>query len=179
MRTLDEARIGTILPDLPGQNESLAPDESIGLAVWRAALERLAGQSGVSIGMVAAFRSGAMLDDAIVCSRHWRLAPEDGPSLLRHLIRTRLAADREEGISGSKDLLLAQARHESMEFAGASLPPGMIHELENATLPKHHNVRTVQVEGSSATAEHYISGKQHRRQHEPGHTNWMAHQKND
>src|SRR3546814_1666483 len=27
MRTLDEARIGTILPDLPGQNESLAPDE--------------------------------------------------------------------------------------------------------------------------------------------------------
>src|SRR3546814_19278807 len=59
MRTLDEARIGTILPDLPGQNESLAPDESVGLAVWRAALERLAGQSGVSFGMVAAFRSGA------------------------------------------------------------------------------------------------------------------------
>src|SRR3546814_18804583 len=97
MRTLDEARIGTILPDLPGQNESLAPDESIGLAVWRAALERLAGQSGVSIGMVAAFRSGAMLDDAIVCSRHWRLAPEAGPSLLPHLIQLERGSGRERG----------------------------------------------------------------------------------
>src|SRR3546814_17177489 len=100
--------------------------------------------------MVAAFRSGAMLDDAIVCSRHWRLAPEDGPSLLRHLIRTRLAAAREEGISGSKDLLLAQARHESMEFAGARLSPGMINERENATLPQNNNDPTEQGEGGSA-----------------------------
>src|SRR3546814_13238226 len=65
MRTLDEARIGTILPDLPGQNERLAPDESIGLAVWRAAMDRLAGQSGVSIGTVAGFRLGAVLVDCM------------------------------------------------------------------------------------------------------------------
>src|SRR3546814_7897883 len=63
-----------------------------------------------------------------------------------------------------------------MEFAGARLPPGMIHELENATLPKHDNVRTVQLEGSSAKADAYISGKPLWRQNEPDEDHWLAQQ---
>src|SRR3546814_10229365 len=63
-----------------------------------------------------------------------------------------------------------------MEFAGARLPPGMIHELETATLPKHNNVRTVQLEGSSAKAEAYISGKPLWRQNEPDEDPWLAQQ---
>src|SRR3546814_12577778 len=109
--------------------------------------------------MVTAVRSSALLDVTMFCSHHWRLAPEDEPSLLRHLIRTRPAADREEGLSGSKDLPLAQARHESMGLAGARLPPGVIPDLEKATPPKHHHVRTVHVEGSPAKADAYISAK--------------------
>lgn len=176
MRTLDEARIGTILPDLPGQNESLVPDEGIGLPVWRTAIERLAAQSGVIIDMVAAFRSGAMLDDAVHCTRHWRLAPEDGPSLLRQLVRTRLAADREVGISTSKDVLLALARQESTEFAGFRLPPAMIDDLERAGLPPHEEVRTVRLEGSAAPADAYVSGKPLWRQSEPDEDHWLAQQ---
>lgn len=176
MRTLDAARIGTILPDLPGQNESLAPDESIGLGAWRAALERLAAQSGVIIDMVAAFRSGAMIDDAAFCSLHWRLAPQDGPALLRQLVRARLAADREQGLSGGKDMLLAQARLEGAEFAGTRLPAAMIGELERAGLPLHEQVRTVQLEGSAAGADARLSGTPLWRQGEPQQDHWLAQQ---
>lgn len=176
MRTLDEARIGTILPDLPGQNESLVPDSGISIAMWGAALERLAAQSGVIIDMVAAFRSGAILDDAVDCARRWRMAPEDGPNLLRQLIRTRLAADREAGLSTSKALLLAQARHECIELAGVEMPPALIQELENATLPVHDDVRTVRLEGSAAPADAYLSGKPLWRQSEPEEDHWLAQQ---
>lgn len=176
MRTLDEARIGTILPDLPGQNESLVPDEAISLSEWRTALERLAGQSGVIIDMVAAFRSGAMIDDAVYCGKHWRMAPEDGPELLRQLVRTRLAAERETGTGMSKELLLAQARLESTEFSGFHLPPTMIAELEAAALPVHEEPRTVMLEGSTAKADAYLSGKPVWRQNEPEADHWLAQQ---
>lgn len=176
MRTLDQARIGTILPDLPGQNESLVPDSGISIAMWGAALERLAAQSGVIIDMVAAFRSGAMLDDAVDCARRWRMSPEDGPDLLRQLVRTRLAADREAGLSTSKALLMAQARHESIELAGVEMPPALIQELENATLPVHDEVRTVRLEGSAAQADAYLSGKPLWRQSEPEEDHWLAQQ---
>lgn len=176
MRTLDQARIGTILPDLPGQNESLVPDSGVSIAMWGAALERLAAQSGVIIDMVAAFRSGAILDDAVDCARRWRMSPEDGPDLLRQLVRTRLAADREAGLSTSKALLMAQARHESIELAGVEMPPALIQELENATLPVHDEVRTVRLEGSAAQADAYLSGKPLWRQSEPEEDHWLAQQ---
>jgi hypothetical protein len=156
MRTLDEARIGTILPDLPGQNESLVPDSGISIAMWGAALERLAAQSGVIIDMVAAFRSGALLDDAVDCARRWRMSPEDGPDLLRQLVRTRLAADREAGLSTSRAAL--------------------IQELENARLPVHDEVRTVRLEGSAAPADAYLNGKPLWRQSEPEEDHWLAQQ---
>lgn len=176
MRTLDQARIGTILPDLPGQNESLVPDSGVSIAMWGAALERLAAQSGVIIDMVAAFRSGAILDDAVDCARRWRMSPEDGPDLLRQLVRTRLAADREAGLSTSKALLMAQARQESIELAGVEMPPALIQELENATLPVHDEVRTVRLEGSAAQADAYLSGKPLWRQSEPEEDHWLAQQ---
>jgi hypothetical protein len=176
MRTLDEARIGTILPDLPGQNESLVPDSGISIAMWGAALERLAAQSGVIIDMVAAFRSGALLDGAVDCARRWRMSPEDGPDLLRQLVRTRLAADREAGLSTSKALLMAQARHDSIELAGVEMSPALIQELENARLPVHDEVRTVRLEGSAAPADAYLSGKPLWRQSEPEEDHWLAQQ---
>lgn len=176
MRTLDEARIGTILPDLPGQNESLVPDSEISLGIWRAALERLAAQSGVIIDMIAAFRSGAILDDAVNCSRNWRLAPEDGPGLLRQLVRTRLAADREAGAASGKATLLLEARQQGMLFAGWEIPSVMIQELEASSLPVHDEVRTVLLEGSSAPADAYVSGKPLWRQSEPQEDHWLAQQ---
>ena len=176
MRTLDQAKIGTILPDLPGQNESLAPDDTINLSVWRTAIERLAAQSGVIIDMVASVRSGAMIDDAIHCSRYWRMAPEDGPSLLRQLVRTRLAAEREAGEAMSKELLLAQARLEATEFAGFRLNPDMIAELQAASLPMHDDVRTVLLEGSAEKADAYLQGRPLWRQAEPEMDHWLAQQ---
>lgn len=176
MRTLDEARIGTILPDLPGQNESLVPDSGISLSTWRAALERLVAQSGVIIDMIAAFRSGSIIDDAVNCARHWRLAPEDGVNLLRQLVRTRLASDREAGLAPSKAGLLAQARQESVMFAGWEIPPAMIQELETSGLPTHDEVRTVLLEDSTAPADAYVSGKPLWRQSEPQEDHWLAQQ---
>lgn len=176
MRTLDEARIGTILPDMPGQNESLVPDSGISLSTWRAALERLAAQSGVIIDMVAAFRSGSIIDDAVSCTRHWRLSPEDGPSLLRQLIRIRLASDREAGLATSKAVLLTQARQQNMMVAGWEIPSAMIQELETSGLPVHDEVRTVLLEDNTASADAYVTGKAPWRQSEPQEDHWLAQQ---
>jgi hypothetical protein len=92
------------------------------------------------------------------------------------LIRTRLAADREAGLSGSTELVLAKARQESTEFAGTCLSPVFINDLENAKLTVHEQVRTVQLDGSAAQADAYISGKPLWRQSEPDEDHWLAQQ---
>ena len=128
MRALAADGLAALLPDLPGQNESLVPLETADLSQWRAALaEVAAGIDGPVI--VVAIRGGALIDHGAEAAAWWRLAPAAGASLLRTLLRARVAADREAGRESSLESLQEQAKREALLLAGNRLSPAMLAEL--------------------------------------------------
>jgi hypothetical protein len=141
MRDLAARGVATVLPDLPGCNESLTPMPEQDLERWRAAVVWAAEQLDVT--HIAAIRGGALVDGALPQLPHWRLAPVKGTLLLKTMMRTRIAGDKEAGITTSIDTLMAEARNSRVELSGHVLNPKMVEQLnvcEPAILP---NVRTV------------------------------------
>jgi hypothetical protein len=129
MRALDERGVGSMLIDLPGCNESLAKLETQCLNAWREAVGACAQQLGAT--HVASLRSGALIDDSPALP-HWRLAPVTGGSLLKTMIRTRIAGGKEAGKSVTEGELIAAARNSPLELAGNLLGPAMISQLADA-----------------------------------------------
>ena len=128
MRRLDEAGIDTILPDLPGCNESLAPLEAQSLLGWREAAAAAAEHFEAT--HVLAVRGGALCEpDDLPTLRY---APVTGAALLRALLRARILASKEAGTEESRDDLLKRGRAEGLELAGYRLGPQLIRELETA-----------------------------------------------
>lgn len=106
LRALADRGIASVLPDVPGQGESMVPTEQATLAAMRDALAAVPGRYSFAI------RSGALLDTAARKGR-WHLSPQQGPELLRELARMRVAG-------GSDD------------FGGNCLSPALLAELEQA-----------------------------------------------
>lgn len=128
MRRLDEAGIDTLLPDLPGCNESAAPLEKQTLAGWRKAAAAAAVHFGATD--VLTIRGGALCapDDLPVL----RYAPVTGASLLRALLRARVIASKEAGVEESREGLMERGLREGLELAGYRLGPTLLKELETA-----------------------------------------------
>lgn len=128
MRALAAEGFAAVLPDLPGQNESLVPLVEVDLACWRDALaEVVSGIDGPTI--IASFRGGALIDHKAQARAWWRLAPAGGASLLRTLMRARVSADREAGVSSSLESLQDEAKTAPLLLAGNRLSPTMIAQL--------------------------------------------------
>lgn len=133
MRALADMGVPSLLPDLPGQNESLIPTVAVDLARWRAALaETVAAEPGPV--MIASMRGGALIDDSVDAWGWWRLAPVAGANLLRTMLRARVAGDREAGVASSIDELIGEAGHKPLLLAGNLLSPAMIEQLQ-ASVP--------------------------------------------
>ncbi|MBJ7500991.1 MAG: hypothetical protein JHC57_14655 [Sphingopyxis sp.] len=131
MRALAADGLAAVLPDLPGQNESPVPLVETDLARWQDALaEAVAAIDGPVV--VASVRGGALIDHRAGAAAWWRLAPVGGASLLRTLLRARVAADREAGVTSSLESLQATARNEALLLAGNALSPAMIAQLGSA-----------------------------------------------
>lgn len=130
MRALAERCAGSMLSDLPGCNESFAALEEQSLSTWREAVVAAATQLGAT--HIASLRGGALIDDGAVNVPLWRLAPAKGSSLLKTMIRTRIAGDREAGKATSEAQLLAEAKKAPIELAGNLIGPAMVAELANA-----------------------------------------------
>ncbi|HEY6814311.1 MAG TPA: hypothetical protein VI168_02110, partial [Croceibacterium sp.] len=128
MRLLDAAGIDTVLPDLPGCNESLSPLEAQTLAGWQLAGEAAAAHFGASL--VLAIRAGALCAPAGLPAI--RYAPANGATLLRALLRARIIASKEAGIEEEREALLVRGRSEGLELAGYRLGAQMVRELERA-----------------------------------------------
>ena len=125
MRALVANGFAALLPDLPGQNESLVPLVEVDLDRWQDALaEVIAGNDGPAI--IASVRGGTLIDHKAKAAAWWRLAPVGGASLLRTLMRARVSADREAGVTSSLEDLQAAARSEALLLAGNALSPAMI-----------------------------------------------------
>lgn len=142
MRALAAEGFATLMPDLPGQNESLVPLADVDLERWQKALaEVVAGIEGPVI--VASVRGGALIDHRAKASAWWRLAPAGGASLLRTLLRARVAADREAGVASSLESLQAAARSEALLLAGNALSPTMVAQLGHAEAQPAEPLRSV------------------------------------
>lgn len=142
MRLLGEANVQSLLPDLPGWNESLQPLEKQTLAHWRSTIEHFSDAHRVT--HVLAVRSGGML----VSPQHrgWIYAPQSGEPLLRNLIRARIVANAEAGIKEASSELRALGLAQGLEFAGRTIAPELFAELENAKVPDHNGLAVIEHE---------------------------------
>lgn len=150
MRALVAEGFAALLPDLPGQNESLVPLVEVDLDRWQDALAGvIAGIDGPAI--MASVRGGTLIDHKATAAAWWRLAPVGGASLLRTLMRARVSADREAGVTSSLEDLQAAARSEALLLAGNRLSPPMIAQLGGAEVQPVAPLRTVNL-GSGTDA---------------------------
>ncbi|QDH34751.1 hypothetical protein [Porphyrobacter sp. YT40] len=140
MRRLDAAGIDSLLPDLPGCNESLAPLENQTLEGWRSDMTRAAEALGAT--HVLAIRAGALV--APTGLPGWHYAPQSGPRLLRGMIRARIIAAREEGLAETNDDLMAAGRSEGLMLGGWRIGAEMFRALENAEPVLHDAQRTIE-----------------------------------
>lgn len=142
MRALADAGFAALMPDLPGQNESLVPLDAVDLACWQRALAGIAAGIDGPV-LIASVRGGGLIDHEAKAAGWWRLAPVSGSSLLRTLMRARVAADREMGTPSSLDSLQADARTAPLLLAGNLLSPAMIGQLDAAEAQPVDPLRTV------------------------------------
>lgn len=157
MRYLDQQNIGSILPDLPGTNESRFPPEKVDFNVWREALTRCVDQFGQPAA-IAAFRGGCLIDNINKTAKTWRLAPVKGQNLLRTLMRTRIASDKEEGKQTTLAGLTEQAQGQLLNLAGNHISPDLFSDLQSAQPPDSDNLRTIRLDGDSKPSDAKIPG---------------------
>jgi hypothetical protein len=140
LRRLAERGIGGVLPDLPGQGESLAPTSSMTLTDLRTAFSAASPPGARSL----AVRSGALLDGR--ATLRWHLAPQTGPDLARELRRLRAMGHRDD-------------------VAGNPLSARLLSELEQ-DLPLQP-ARVVRLRGDARLADRHVDGAPLWRRAEP------------
>lgn len=145
MRLLDQAGVDSVLPDLPGCNESLQDFTAQSLHGWRSAMQCAARHFGATD--VLAVRGGALVFPAALPG--WALEPAKGATILRQLIRARTIAAREGGVHEDRAALLELGRSEGLDLAGWRCGASLIAGLETA-LP--------QIEGHSLIAQSRLGG---------------------
>lgn len=128
MRRLDIAGVDSVLPDLPGCNESVQRFGAQSLYSWRKAMAQAAAHFRTT--HVLAVRGGALVFPNALPG--WVLEPVKGASLLRQMLRARTLASREAGLAESSAELMEVGRAEGLELAGYRLGAAMVAGLESA-----------------------------------------------
>ncbi len=156
MQSLESLQICSFLPDLPGTNESLVALDQISLADWQGAVQACAQQHDIS--HLASFRGGALAVAALPGASHWIFTPAKGATILRTMLRTKVAADREAGRNTGLAELTAQAETGPIELAGNIIGPELFAQLNAADIPEMENQRIVRLESDSKPADGQIAG---------------------
>ncbi|TYC90684.1 hypothetical protein [Novosphingobium sp. BW1] len=120
--------IASVLPDLPGCNESLAQLETQDLASWRGAMEACAAHFGVT--HVLGFRGGGLVTPSHLPALHY--APVSGAAVLRQMLRARLLSAREAGRTETRAALEELARAEGLDLNGYRIGAPLFTDLERA-----------------------------------------------
>jgi hypothetical protein len=129
MRRLDAAGVDCMVIDLPGCNESLVPLSDQTVETWRAAV--VAAATHFAATHVAGLRGGALLLPTELPA--WRYAPVNGANLLRQMLRARIVASREAGVTETQESLLDASLRAGLDLAGHRLGAEMIRQLQSAT----------------------------------------------
>lgn len=165
-RRLAETGLGAAIPDLPGTGESLTDIAGTRLVDWREAFAA-ACASAEQAHLVASLRAGALFDGYGGGTVHWRLSPQDGPRLLREMLRTRLAGLRDDGREASTASLTHIAKSDGIELAGHWLTPALFGDLEEAAPLPAHPLRIVRLGGDVQPADRLIGSPPLWRRAEP------------
>ncbi|WP_086607682.1 hypothetical protein [Erythrobacter donghaensis] len=128
MRRLDAAGIDSLLPDLPGCNESLVPLVNQTLDGWSSAM--MAAAEALRATHVLAIRAGALVAPSGLPG--WHCAPQSGPKLLRGMIRARIIAAREAGLAETSEGLMATGRNSGLVLGGWHIGADLFRALESA-----------------------------------------------
>jgi hypothetical protein len=163
LRKLADRGVGGVLPDLPGQNESVVATEHAMLAGWRAAFAAAAAATGRPVHSVT-MRGGSLIDhDADVATR-WQLAPAKGEALIRELFRTAQAAGEPVEI----DLDAWSDEGGPVTIAGNRISRPLLRDLNAADCVREGLVRVVRLETDPAVADRKVEGAPLWRRSEPG-----------
>ncbi|KQM88495.1 hypothetical protein ASE67_01695 [Sphingomonas sp. Leaf23] len=154
LRALATRGIASILPDLPGQGESLLPTEAANLADWRAAVTALVAASDRPV-IGAAIRAGALFDTDADLAGRWHLSPQPGAALVRELGRIA----RPTGIDRTAPVV---------EIAGNRIATALLDELDAATPCDAHPRRIVRLGTDPEDADLRIDAAPLWRRAEPG-----------
>jgi hypothetical protein len=135
MRALATLGHRSCLSDLPGQNDSLVPTATVSIDDWCAALATIVtSEAALAPVVIASIRGGSLIDHSSASAAGWwRLAPVSGSSILKTMLRTRIASEKEAGRIVTSESLLALAAGDGLELAGHTLSPAMIVGLQAAT----------------------------------------------
>jgi len=125
MRRLGRAGIDTMLPDLPGTNESLPGLETQDTGIWREAMRAAARHFAAT--HVLGLRGGCLFTPDLPAFHY---APVKGAQILRGMLRARMLAGREAGLEENRDSLTETARREGIVLAGYPLGAALFRELE-------------------------------------------------
>lgn len=139
MRRLAAAGIGSVLPDLPGCNESLTSLENCTLADWQGAVRAAAMEFGAT--HVLAIRGGGLL--LPFAASGWHYGPVKGATILRQMLRARVLASRESGREESIEALLEHGRNNGLELNGHRLGPALLRDLQAAEVPARDGVTVI------------------------------------
>ena len=166
MHALGSFETSSFLPDLPGTNESLVALEQVSLSDWRQSLQACARQHDIS--HIASFRAGTLAVAEMESARHWIFSPVKGATILRTMMRTRVAADRESGLNTSLAELTEQAGAGSLELAGNILGSELFAQLNATEIPDMTSQRIVRLQSDSKPADSHIAGSALWLRAEPG-----------
>ena len=166
-RRLARRGLASVLPDLPGQGESLVLTSAATLAGLRDAFASAADAAGEGHPYSVAIRSGALLDTAAVVAGRWHFAPVLGDAAYRELVRTARAADPQR-----EDLDPVEFdRPEPIVIAGNLVAHALLWDI-GASRPERARIVRLQSAGSDAALK--VSGPALWRQAEPGNDHCLA-----
>lgn len=166
LRLLADRGIASVLPDAPGQGESVASLTALTLPAiahaCAAITDRMTGEGRRTYAL--GIRSGALLDVDAQHAGRWHLSPQTGDDLLRDLHRVWRAA----GHRGDPDAMMRGAH--DVEIAGNSLPPALLRSFTAAVpLDRHdRSRRIVRLAGDPRAANRTIDAAPLWRRAEPG-----------
>lgn len=160
-RMLADRGVASVLPDLPGQGESVIPTQDATLDGWRDALSSvIEAQTALNPVLVASMRGGSIVCSEVGVYGHWRLSPITGQTIFRDLMRARAVAG--DDLAGEGD--------QSIEAAGNVINRAMADALEAhvALGPTGAPLRTIRLENDPAPADLKLPGVPLWRRAEPG-----------
>ncbi|MFT4056997.1 MAG: hypothetical protein QM681_21005 [Novosphingobium sp.] len=114
MRRLDLAGIDSVLPDLPGCNESLQPLEAQTPTCWLDAASAAARHFGAT--HVLGIRGGSLFTPQSLPMFHY--APVKAAAILRQMLRARILSAHEAGREESREALTQAAATYGVTLAG-------------------------------------------------------------